>query len=828
MASKALPNQFAFSAGELGPALANRSDQARYAYGAKRMQNFIPMLQGPARKRPGTRFTAMRPSGFTWLVPAVFSQGDAWVLEFRDEALRFYTDDGQVLEAAFTPASMTNASPGVFTKTSHGLSVGQEIVVSSLPGTTGIAGRNFYVNSVPTADTFTLKDLWGAALDTTSSGTYTGSGSMARVYEIASPYDVLDLLGEDSTFQMSHVLSGDVLYICVPGYRPKKLTRSGATSWAFSDVTFVGGPFEAVDPDQTITVYAAAGSGATTLTASSGIFQAGHVGSLFLLEQKLTAVATETAWEPGKTISGANQVRRSQGHYYFSGGAGTTGTVAPSHTEGARYDGDAGVLWTYIHSGYGWGLITAYNSATSVDFTVLSAIPAGAVGSGNATTRWAFGAWNDVAGWPTSVAGFFRERLPFARGTKIWMSVPLDFENFSQRDAGIVADDSAIAIDIRRGRNDDILWMIPQSDLIVGTQAGEFAVSEISTADPLSPTNIAALPGPGFSCRRTRPVTVNDALLYVPRAGTSLRELQFSLEADGYRSLNRTAFAEHIARGGIQELSYAHEPESIVWADCRTSQLASPPPADFIGMTIEHEHNFFAWHKHGFGGALAGAPGYPQVFGHCVIPAADGKRDELWLAITRTVNGVDVVHIERLAAHWDPEVDADADMFYVDCGLTYSGAATSTLSGLDHLEGESVQVWGDARYLGEFEVADGAIDLGEASVTKAQVGLKYTAVLESMALGRVGALTRIVRAVVRFIGSIYARFGPSEASVKPITFNARDLSGLVAAFTGWKHAEFDGGRDKADVTWTFVHDWPTACTVAGVVPEAAQSSERAG
>lgn len=33
--------------------------------------------------------------------------------------------------------------------------------------------------------------------------------------------------------------------------------------------------------------------------------------------------------------------------------------------------------------------------------------------------------------------------------------------------------------------------------------------------------------------------------------------------------------------------------------------------------------------------------------------------------------------------------DAQEDAFYVDCGVTYDGSATSKVTGLDHLEGET-------------------------------------------------------------------------------------------------------------------------------------------
>src|SRR5690606_37024928 len=115
-------------------------------------------------------------------------------------------------------------------------------------------------------------------------------------------------------------------------------TRSASTSWAFSTLDQTGGPFEAVDPDQTITVYIDSGAlgAGRTLTASSAIFTANHVDALFLLEMKKTDA--NGAWEVGKAFA-LNTIVRSQGHYYKCTDAGTSGTITPSHTEGARYDG---------------------------------------------------------------------------------------------------------------------------------------------------------------------------------------------------------------------------------------------------------------------------------------------------------------------------------------------------------------------------------------------------------------------------------------------------------------------------------------------------------
>lgn len=805
--------QAGFNSGVLSPFLNARVEIDRYAYGVRTMNNFIPMLQGPARKRPGTRYVHdLKEKCF--LLPLIFSQTDAWVLAFGDSVVKFFTDQGPVLESAQTIASMSNASVGVFEKASHGLSVGDELYIPTLPGTATLAGRTFVVGTVPTTDTFTLKDMWGTAINTTSVGAYTGSGTYQRLYKIASPYPASALV--DSTtgcWKVSWAQSEDTVYICVPGYQPRKLTRSSSTSWAFSTLAQTGGPFIGADPDETITVQASGATGSgITITASSAIFTANHVGSLFLIEKPLTD--TTPAWEAGKPISGANQVRRSQGHYYNSGGAGTTGTVTPSHTEGSRMDGDAGVQWTYHHSGYGWAEITAYTDSTHVTATVIGRLPALAV-SGT-TTQWSHGAWSAEEGWPTHVC-FFRERLWFARGTKLWASVPSDFENFSERDAGVVADDSAISIDIRQGYNDDIQWIMPSSDLLIGSEGNEFFVGEISTADPLGPTNIASKRGPGYGSRRVQPVLINDGAMYALPAGRVVRELRYSFETDGYVALNRTAFAEQVTRGQVNQMVFAKEPESVMWGACADGSL--------IGMSFEREHNLMGWHTHTLGGAFGS--GAPVTESECVIPSPEGDRDELYLCVKRTINGATKHYLEFLTAHWDEATDDLSEMFYVDCGLSNNANTSTTISGLEHLLGQSVAVLGDGKVLsGSAIAAGGSTTLTSSSAPAVvHVGLSYTAEIESMPIVKPGALARIVKAFVRFVSTVKAKaagatsndrntrrtWGPREAN---LSFSSSTPTAPTPAQTRIVEcpAEGDSGQE---VFYKITHDFPTACTIAG-------------
>ena len=830
-ASRQFFNYFAFNSGELSPLMANRTDQARYTYGLKRMRNFVPSLQGPARKRPGIRFVCEVEDSAdrTWLMPFVYSQRDAWALLLGSLTARFNTDHGQVTQTATVITGISTAAEAVVTSNAHGYSNGNEVVLASVTGLLDansksiVNGRNFIVSDI-TANTYKLKDLYGAYLDTSAATAYGSGGTAARVYQIVSPWTSANLLDDNNCLKLSYAQSGDVIDICVDGFHNQTLTRSASTSWAFADFAVTDGPFETVDPDQTITVYIDSGAigAGRTLTASSAIFDADHVGGLFLLEMK--KADANGAWEVGKAFT-LNQIVRSQGHYYKCTDAGTSGTITPSHTEGARYDGaDVAAVCQgeYQHPGYGGAKITAFTSTTVVTATVISTIPDQAVGVGNASTRWAFGSWSDEYGWPTHVT-YFRERKCFARETRLWGSVPSDFNSFLQRDAGVVAADSAFDIDIRSGVNDAIQWIVASADLLVGTEGGEFSIGEISSADPLGPDNIAALAGPGYGSRRVTPVNVNDAVMYALPSGRTVRELRFTFETDGYSALNRTAFAEHIAKGQVIQFAYQREPESIVWAACNNG--------DLISMSNEREHDLIAWAKHLVGGSF-GSTTNGIVESICVIPAPDGASDEVHLIAKLTINSVTKRYYGFIEDHWDPDTDEVEDQFYVDWGLTYDGSATSILTNLHHLEGETVSVFADGRDLGDFEVSAGQVDLGEASVTKAQVGLPYTATLESMNMVRPGMLARIVDVYVRLISTISATWQSvtqremSEETSTGRAFNIGNVSVSAAAAPVSRLVKVKGESGNArELRWIITHDRPTYCNVAGVIPDVVSSSK---
>jgi len=79
--------------------------------------------------------------------------------------------------------------------------------------------------------------------------------------------------------------SADTLYLAHGLYPPRKLTRTSHTAWSIQDVDFVDGPY--LDENITSTTITPSGTavGASiTLTASTSIFQSGHVNSLWRIK----------------------------------------------------------------------------------------------------------------------------------------------------------------------------------------------------------------------------------------------------------------------------------------------------------------------------------------------------------------------------------------------------------------------------------------------------------------------------------------------------------------------------------------------------------------
>ncbi|EMG5747238.1 hypothetical protein V5E82_001505 [Yersinia enterocolitica] len=87
-----------FTAGEISPRLMGRVDIARYANGAKIVENAVCVIHGGVMRRPGSHFAAKAKFGDqkARLIPYVFNRSQAYVLEFGNNYVRFYQNGAQI------------------------------------------------------------------------------------------------------------------------------------------------------------------------------------------------------------------------------------------------------------------------------------------------------------------------------------------------------------------------------------------------------------------------------------------------------------------------------------------------------------------------------------------------------------------------------------------------------------------------------------------------------------------------------------------------------------------------------------------------------------
>ena len=625
--------------------------------------------------------------------------------------------------------------------------------------------------------------------------------------EVTTPYAIGDLYNTDGTPRLRFAQSGDFLYIAHPSYQPRILKRLTATSFTLVVFEGKGGPWKALN-DTGTTVYASAETGSgITLVASAAIFQAAHVGSLFFLESKdLNAIP---AWEPGHTVS-VGERARSDGKTYEALNAAKTGVNRPVHTEGALYDGNpTSVQWQYRDAGYGYVRITGFVSTTQVTADVVDRLPSQVVGAGNATTRWAHAAWSGVEGWPSQVA-FFRERMWWARGQEVWASVSADFNDYSPRTFNTVTADAAFTVQINSGKINEVQWLAPDRDLLVGTAGCEFAVGELTNGEPLGPNNRRSRLASELGSKAIPPIKNSKSTLFVQRSGLVVRETFYDFGSDGYESSNVTVEAEHVTRGGVLQIVFAPDPTPIVWAIRGDGGL--------IGFTWDNEQKVRGWHRHPIGGGGV-------VESVSVMQAAEGDRHELWLVVRRTINGVTRRYVEYMERPWR-EGDPQSRQFYVDSGLTYDGAPAATISGLAHLEGQTVDVLSDGAPHPQRVVTGGQVTL-QRPASVVHVGLPCPCLYRSMRMEAgssdgtaQGKTKRIHKAVLRFLNTGGGRYGGSDSALDDLQFrtSADPMGAPVPLFSGDKVVSWPDGY-TTDAYMMFVNEQPTAVTLVALAPQ---------
>jgi len=655
--------QSSFTGGELSPLAAARIDAQRYFTSATTVENLIVSPQGPAIRRPGTRFVAATDANnAARLIPFRYSADDVYVLEFTDLKMRVYRDHGLV----------TNDDDSI--------------------------------------------------------------------YELATPFAV-NSLAELQVWQ-----SADVCYLVDGSGWPQKLVRTDHNDWDINDAAIDDGPFLTENLTAT-TVAASAVTGTdVNLVASTAIFNASMIGGYWRLRDlvaiasvagTLTAADTNSAtvsvqadnnfqWSLSGNLTGTVELQMSIDSgatwtaYTVATGTGAISTVATvypndtdqdlllrvrctAYTSGAVYY----QLWRHAYMHVGVVQITDYNDPCMVFCDVVRTLA-----STSATIRWSEGAWSPYRGYPRAI-GSYSDRLVLASTTHqpvtMWFSKTGDYESF---DTGTGDEADAFGYTLGRSEQDPIVWVMTQRrrGLLCGTTGAILEVEPMDSGSAITPSNPPTVSNTlAVPCAERAPTLADNIVLVLQRHGRKLREVLYSYDADALVAPDLTLFAEHVSGDGITAMAWQSQPYTILWAVRTDGQL--------IGLTYDRNYQVVGWHRHTLGGSGV-------VEDLTVVPGA--TEDELWLTVLRTIDAQPVRYVEYLAP-WEWGSDQN-DVYFVDSGLSYDGSATTSFSGLAHLEGCSVAICADGAPVAGETVASGAITLDRAA-SVVHVGLPFVSTL---------------------------------------------------------------------------------------------------
>ena len=438
----------------------------------------------------------------------------------------------------------------------------------------------------------------------------------------------------------------------------------------------------------------------------------------------------------------------------------------------------------------GYGKITAITSTTVVTIDILQDMT-----SSTASTDWALGAFSEYTGYPSCVT-FYEQRLVFAGTTEqpqtLFFSRSGDYENMHENRGGTVAADDAMIYTIASNQVNVIQSLKATRTLIILTSGGEFTLNSDSTGTAVSPTNINIKKQSNYGASSIDALSVGNATLFVQRAKRKVRELAYNFDTDGYVAPDMTILAEDITLNGLDELTYQQEPHSIIWGIRGDGVL--------VGLTYQRSEQVVAWHQHKLGGSF-GATAHGIVESVISISGNSYNRtdeDQIWVIVKRTINGTTRRYVEYFTPF---QFDSSLTQFqFVDSALSYSGSATSTLTGLDHLNTQTVRVIANGATHPDKTVSSGSITL-DRTTTAAKVGLAYTSTLQTMRLDvgsqdgtSQGKTKRIFDVTLRFYETVGAKVGPDLNNLEEIPFrsSAASMDVAVPLFTGDKKIEFRG------------------------------------
>jgi hypothetical protein len=588
-----------------------------------------------------------------------------------------------------------------------------------------------------------------------------GTGTAARVYTVTTtwPASVVSTL--------RYAQNADVMTLTQPNGVARELRRFGSTNWTLTDAN--------LQPAVTVP---------SGLVATPTI---PHTADATAQNYVITAVQADLVSESTQsaTASCSNNLAVA-GNFNVLTWSATTGA--------ARY---------YIYKLQS-GVFGYIGQTTTLSFTdnniqpdTLTTPPSSTV---DLNTGTAVGGLTD---YPVAVA--YHERRRWFAGTpykpqSIWATRNATESNLTSSIPS--RPDDSLEFRIASNQQQAIRHLLPLVDLVALTVGGEFRVYSEGAA-AITPDSLAVRQQGSNGISEVAPVLAVQSAFYVQHQGSYVRELSFDPTGLGrLTSTDVSIMAPHLFTDfTIVQMAYVRAPDPTLWCVRSDGVL--------LGLTYVPEQQVYGWHHHTTSGLFESI---------AVIP--ENNIDQLYAVVNRTINGRAVRMIERMK----PRTFAtQGDAFYVDAGLTYSGAPVTVLSGLWHLEGRAVAVLADGAVVSGLTVAGGSITLPTAA-SKVQVGLSYTSRMQTLpaaydqapAMGQ-GTQKNASKLFVRVKDSMLVSGGPSFTSLRQ--YPARDVSQHYDTPPALRTGEIAFSIDpswNSDGSVCIVQDGPTPLTIVAL------------
>ena len=571
----------------------------------------------------------------------------------------------------------------------------------------------------------------------------------AQVQSGGSAVEVSTTYTDAQLDELQFAQSADVLYIAHRSHPVRQLVRNSATSFTLSEVVFVDGPY--LDDNTTATTIAAsATSGSVTLTASASFFTSSHVGALFRITNSgTTGYAKVTAFTNATTVTAAVQSAlggtsavTTWREGAFSTERGYPGCITFFEQRlclaGTSYRPQT--VWVSKVDDYE-NFTPGANDDDPIPFTIAAnkvniiqwlSQARNSLFIGTVGAEWQVKGANNAAITPSNIIvrqqtseGSARIQpvpiknalLFIQRGGEKLHEVTFDFltDSFQAPDLTLLSEDITSGgithFDAQR-TPDPIIWAVLSDGTLsamtyqpdqkiqawhkhtIGGAASAATITVTDYANIAVSTDIVVTKSDGSTVTFSSEASSGDA----PSTTNGWRPNE---------SNNTTADNIYTAINAHADFTVANPAANVVTVT-ETQKAGTGPitlkSSDPVRVATADES-------------------YAVAESIAVIPkdiTAGIYIDQVWLGVKRTVNGATKRYIEYI----DSTLNTDSS-------LTYSGSSTSSISGLSHLEGQTVAVKVDDAPQPDKVVSSGAISISPAG-TAAEVGLPYTHTLTTL------------------------------------------------------------------------------------------------